>query len=192
MHFKFTAVNKTKTKSQISGRGKTYRFYIQGISFQGGWHFCDFFLQSLERKQAETGFDPHYLGDKLTKSQSDMHPMLSLWLNLDKHGRSKYVLAGNSDILWVEKRHCSVSTHFRVWYIPASIRLQGIWLLGWWSSWAGAGFPCPWLAPHPQTLCISYWTGELRRSRAKYCNKAERPLLWHYRPTLTTQTILKT
>lgn len=43
-------------------------------------------------------------------------------------------------------------------YIPASVLLQGIWPPGWWNSWAGAGFPCPWLAPHPQTLCISCWT----------------------------------
>ena len=55
MHFKFTAVKKKKKKKL--GRGKTYRFYIQGISFQGGWHFCDFFLQSLERERAETGFE---------------------------------------------------------------------------------------------------------------------------------------
>ena len=56
---------------------------------------------------------------------------------------------------------------YRLWYTPASVLLQGIWLPGWWSSWAGAGFPCPWLAPPPQTLCISYWTEELRKKLSR-------------------------
>lgn len=53
----FQIYSSKKKKKKKLGRGKTYRFYIQGISFQGGWHFCDFFLQSLERERAETGFE---------------------------------------------------------------------------------------------------------------------------------------
>lgn len=51
---------------------------------------------------------------------------------------------------------------FFLWYIPALVLLPGIWLLGWWSSWAEAGFPCPWLALPLQTLCISCWIVGLR------------------------------
>lgn len=47
-------------------------------------------------------------------------------------------------------------------HTPASSLLPDIWLPGWWSSWAEAGFPCLWLALHPQTLCTSCWTGGLR------------------------------
>lgn len=47
-----------------------------------------------------------------------------------------------------------------VWYIPALVLLQGIWLLGWWSNWAGADFLCPWLALPPRTLYISCLTEE--------------------------------
>lgn len=98
----------------------TYRFYIQGISFQGCRHFCDFLLESLDRKKEK---------------------MLTATMETTLCGFELVAIKSHT---------------------PASSLLPDIWLPGWWSSWAEAGFPCLWSAPHPQTLCTSYWTRGLR------------------------------
>lgn len=113
--------------SKLQTNGTTYRFYIQGVSFQGGRHFCDFLLQSLDRKKKK----------KQKRCSVTMETTVCRY----------QVCVG-----------CCRS------HTPASSLLPDIWLPGWWSSWAEAGFPCLWLALHPQTLCTSYWTGGLRET----------------------------
>lgn len=70
--------------SKLQTNNTTYRFYIQGVSFQGGRHFCDFLLQSLDRKK---------IREKMLSYHGDngMQTLSVCWLPSESHTSLKPV-----------------------------------------------------------------------------------------------------
>lgn len=179
-------------------RKNTYGFYIHGISFQGWRHFCDFLLQPLKRwhKQKYDMLPWRHSNHTLLSYAMLIYFLLTRPAFLQVHfftypryrllyNQIDFPIIANIEILFIPMtrmvlykflwRHdFFICTPWRqqeplfFWHVPALVLLQGIWLLGLWSNWAGAGFPCLWLALLPPTLYISCWTRKLRKGLADW------------------------